>query len=392
VKRNRLLVVDDDDQICELIRDVAEPMDFDVRTANTVGDFFGQYDAFSPTAVFVDLNIGDSDGVQVLHHLAEKRSRARVVMISGVDGKLLDASRRIGEDQELSMVGTLSKPIMLPDMEATLFKCMLRLDERELVTEDLQRAIASGELTIHFQPILAIGRQAQGKLESAEALVRWQHPERGLLLPDSFIGLASDAKTMSALTDAVLLQTVEQIHVWQETGLDIRASVNLTCSVIDDPDFPERLSGLMRQFDVKPERLVLELSERGSLHDILKYLDILTRLRLKGFGLALDDFGTGESALVHLHKLPFSALKIDRCFIQDMAASQKASLLVKSIIDLAHNLDMEVCAEGVADRDSLRKLIEYDCDYAQGYLFSEAIPVSRFAKELGAWRKKAVPA
>ncbi len=386
MKTNRLLVVDDEEQICELIRDVAEPMGFEVETVTSVQQFKNVYDDFNPSAAIIDLNIGDADGVQVLQFLAGKGSHARVVLVSGADKKLLDATRHIGEDSELRMIGTLSKPIMIDDMEAMLFKCMLRLNERKLDAGDLEKAINEGELTVHFQPIVSLSAGAAAEPISVEALVRWQHPERGLLYPDSFIAIADDGKLMVGLTDAVLLQVVEQAQVWRTAGIDVRIHVNLTCSVIDDPEFPERLSSLVRQFELEPSRLVLEFSERGSLLDILERLDILTRLRLKGFGVALDDFGTGQSSLVHLHKLPFSMLKIDRCFIDDMATSAKASVLVKSLIDLAHNLEMELCAEGVSDRDTLSKLSASGCDYAQGYIFSEAIPASEIVRNLHIWK------
>jgi EAL domain-containing protein (putative c-di-GMP-specific phosphodiesterase class I) len=306
-------------------------------------------------------------------------------MISGADSKLLDATKHIGEERSLPMMGTLAKPIMVSDMEAMLFRCMLRPGERSLVAEDLARAINEGELSVHFQPIVSLAKTPLTRSKAVEALVRWRHPERGLLLPAAFIGLADENNLMINLTDAVLLQVVEQIQVWKLAGIDMRVHVNLTCSVIDDPEFPERLFGLIRQFDLEPSQLVLEFSERGSLLDVLQRLDILTRLRLKGFGLALDDFGTGNSSLVHLHKLPFNILKIDQCFIIEMATSRKASLMVKSLIDLAHNLEMEVCAEGVSDRSALSALSEFGCDLAQGYFFSEAVPASAVAKNLRIW-------
>ncbi len=373
MKANRLLAVDDEAPICDLIRDVAEPMDYDFRGVNSVEEFVRAYDEFNPTAAIIDLSLGDGDGVQILKLLADRQTRARIVLLSGADSKLLDATRNIGEEYSLPMIDTLTKPVAIDDLEAALFKCMLKLSERDLKAEDLCTAIDQGDITVHYQPIVRIAARGDGASHSAEALVRWRHPERGLLLPDAFIGLADDDEIMIRMTDVVLMQAVEQIARWRDAGTELDVAVNVTCGVIDDPGFPERLVQLMRQHDVDPARLTLELSERGSILDVVKRLDVLTQLRLKGFGLALDDFGTGTSSLLHLHRLPFSALKIDRSFIKEIVDSRKASVLVKSIIDLAHNLEMDVCAEGVSDARVLKMLAGYDCDLAQGFLFSEPV-------------------
>lgn len=382
---NRLLVVDDEPNICALIRDVAEPMGFEVSAASNMEEFSAAYDDVEPTAAVVDLNIGDSDGVQILRFLAEKKSNTRIVLVSGADIKILDASQRIGERDNLKMVGVLQKPVLVPDLEAMLFKCMRRPNERELTVADLSGAIDEGQLTVHYQPIVRVLPRQEPGLIASEALVRWQHPERGLLLPDVFIHLADDDRIMANLTDVVLLTAVQQLRNWEDAGIKMRLTVNLTVNVIADTDFPDRLLRLLQQFDIEPARLVLDLTERGSLVDVLERLDILTRLRLKGIGLAIDDFGTGNSSLVQLHRLPFNELKIDRSFTQEIVNSRKAAVLVKSIIDLGHNLDMTVCAEGVSEAAILRMLVDLDCDFAQGFLFSKAMPASTVAENLGSW-------
>lgn len=241
---------------------------------------------------------------------------------------------------------------------------------------DLRRAIARGELRLHFQPKVDA---ASGRVAGAEALVRWQHPERGLLAPGQFIPQAEELGLIAALGDWVVAAAAGQLRLWADAGLQpVRLSINLASPSFLDDDVAEKFSAVLRGAGVSPQQLVIELTESLLIIDAESTAARLDSLCDKGFGLSLDDFGTGYSSLRYLQRLPIEELKIDRSFVADAARGGKDAAIALSIIELGKQFGMRVVAEGVETREQAVFLLAHRCHIQQGFLFSQPLPADRF--------------
>src|SRR5260221_703311 len=247
---------------------------------------------------------------------------------------------------------------------------------------ELARALANNEFRLDYQPKIDL---TSGKVTGVEALVRWHHPTRGRLGPDLFIPLAEESGQIGALTRWVVRTAVDQWRRWRDLGLEISIAVNFSGRNLDEIDFPDVLEGLCRAADVRCAQFVIEITETATAADEIKMMDIATRLRLKGFHISIDDFGTGYSSLVQLLRLPFSEMKIDKSFVIQCVESRESLIIVKSIIDLAHNLNLKVVAEGVETLAALELLRRLGCDLAQGYYVGRPMPGERLPAWFGAW-------
>jgi len=236
----------------------------------------------------------------------------------------------------------------------------------------LRRGIAAGELRLHYQPVLPVpGVQAA---TSVEALVRWQHPDLGLLPPDSFVPLAEETRTIHALTWWVLDEAVRQQRAWAVGGLDVSIAVNLSARVLGAGSAEDLVAAALRRHDCPPDRITVELTESALVDDPAVAAQTLSALRHLGVGLALDDFGTGFTSLQMLSTLPFDVLKVDRSFVAAVTTRHEDAAIVGSVADLGHRLGLSVIAEGVEDEETLARVAELGCDRVQGYLHSRPLP------------------
>ena len=229
----------------------------------------------------------------------------------------------------------------------------------------LRYAIDQFELLLHYQPIVST---VDGKPSKVEALVRWGHPSHGLLPPDDFIPSAEQTNLIKPLTAWVLNEAIGQVHAWVKAGIDIGVAVNLSARNLLDSELPDAVGQLLRTWQVPAEKLTLEITE--SIVLVPEAEETLQRLHEIGVGIAVDDFGTGYSSLAHLKRLPVNEIKIDRSFVQDMATNRDGAAIVKSTIDLGHNLGLKVVAEGVEDESTADLLRSYGCEYIQGFYLS----------------------
>ena len=235
--------------------------------------------------------------------------------------------------------------------------------DRKLL-ESFARALAAGKLHLVYQPKVSL---RDGKLTRVEALVRWEDDELGTISPSRFVPLAEKHGLIDPLTEWGLRETLKQWRRWREQGLETRLAFNISAVSLQRLDFPDLVERMCRALDVPTDRLVLELTE-GATQPLVRLMDTLTRFRIKGMGLAIDDFGTGYSSLLQLRQLPFTEVKIDRCFVADLPAAHDSRLIVKTIVDLAHGLGLVATAEGVETIEQLRCVHELGCDVVQGYL------------------------
>jgi EAL domain-containing protein (putative c-di-GMP-specific phosphodiesterase class I) len=243
--------------------------------------------------------------------------------------------------------------------------------------EGFERALINQRLFMAYQPKVAA---ADGRLVRVEALVRWDDPKLGMVGPSRFVPLAERHGLIDQLTQWGLRTSLRQWRSWQASGVDTALAFNISALSLEHLDFPDLVERMCRGLDVPSDRLVLELTE-GATQPLIKLMDTLTRFRIKGIGLAIDDFGTGYSSLIQLRQLPFTEVKIERLFIQDLAQSRDSRTIVKAIIDLAHGLGLSATAEGVETPEQLAILRDFGCDIIQGYLIAQPLA----PEELGAW-------
>jgi diguanylate cyclase (GGDEF)-like protein len=243
---------------------------------------------------------------------------------------------------------------------------------------ELRRAIAGGELVLHYQPKVSLGT---GEVVGVEALVRWQHPTRGLLAPDRFVPLAERTGAIADLTRWVVDAALTQQRAWRDQGIDLPVAVNLAAANIVDVALPDAIAGLLARHGAAGDRLECEISEHTVMADPVRASEVLDRLRALGVRLSLDDFGTGHSSLAYLKRLPLDEVKIDRSFVSGMAEDENDMVIVRSTIDLARNLGLAVVAEGVESAEIMDELAALRCDTAQGFHVSRPLP----ADELASW-------
>ena len=241
---------------------------------------------------------------------------------------------------------------------------------------ELRRAIENDELVLHFQPKSEL---ENGLIVGVEALVRWQHPQRGFIPPNDFIPIAERTGLIKQLSRSVLAAALRQCGAWREAGLDLHVAVNLTVPDLLDLDLPGVIGKLLDETGVRPDQLELEITESTILADPFRVRQVLEGLNEMGLRLAIDDFGTGYSSLAYLRRLPVQTIKIDRSFVMDMCENASDATIVRSTIDLGRNLGLEVVAEGVESQEAWNALRAQGCTLAQGYFVSKPLPAEELA-------------
>jgi diguanylate cyclase (GGDEF)-like protein len=250
--------------------------------------------------------------------------------------------------------------------------------QRLALVGDLHRAIGAGQLVVYYQPKIWLETMSVAGLE---ALARWRHPEHGLIPPDEFVPLAEHTGLIKPLTLLVLEQALRQCRTWHDAGHQVGVAVNLSARTVHDPDFPNEVEGLLHASGLRPHWLALELTETAVMADPTRSMETLHRLDDMGVGLSIDDFGTGYSSLAYLKRLPVHEIKIDKSFVMQMTSDENDAVIVRSTIDLGHNLGLRVVAEGIETIDVRDQLAAMRCDVGQGYYLSRPIP----AEEVTPW-------
>jgi predicted signal transduction protein with EAL and GGDEF domain len=256
--------------------------------------------------------------------------------------------------------------------------------ERLALVGELREAVASGGLVLHYQPKIVL---ESGQVDGVEALVRWPHPERGLLAPDEFIPLAERTGLIRPLTTLVIEQALAQCRAWHAAGWPLVVAVNLSARSLQDSHLPDDVARLLADAGVEARWLQLELTESMVMEDRARAVEVLDRLHAMGVGLSVDDFGTGYSSLAYLKRLPVGEIKIDKSFILHMAVDGNDALIARSTVDLGHNLGLKVVAEGVETPAAWAQLAAMGCDIAQGYLISRPLPAEDLSRWLVRWHQ-----
>jgi EAL domain-containing protein (putative c-di-GMP-specific phosphodiesterase class I)/CheY-like chemotaxis protein len=384
-----LLALDDDRDIAETLCEIGTRAGFRAIASTEPARLRELVAAAQPDVIILDLQMPGEDGVSALRHLADAHSTAKIFLVTGMDERTIAAAEQYGLRRGLGVLGTLQKPFDPDELLARLERAHAAI--RPLTAKDLELAIDNGELVVHYQPIIQRFADNSWDVCAVEALLRWNHPIRGLLTPDSFVSLGEAHGLSRAMTDFVLQRGIEQLKAWQSLRLRIGLRVNIAATLISDVLFPDRLEAMLVEQSLDPDLLALEITETAMLEQTPDAFDILTRLRIKNIGLAIDDFGIGYSSLTQLFRMPFNEMKIDRSLVGRIVEAKEAWIMVDALVSLAHKLNLTVCAEGVENLATLEALGRFGCDFAQGYYISTPVPAAEIPKIIAHWDEQQRP-
>ena len=337
--------------------------------------------------IICDLNMPEVDGVETLRRLAEHNRDARIILASGADSRVLRAARQAALSFGLPTVQTMAKPVTVAKLREAIFEFRPELSERHvgqdvtITIQELERGLAGPELIAYYQPKVSF---ADRRLVGTEALVRWKHPIYGLLSPNAFLPLAQATDKLEQLTELVLAKAIAQCAAWRRQGIVTGISVNLPIVSLQSRELPARIDAILAEHAVEPSQLTLEVTEDGWLQQQSIAREVVTRLRVRGFGLSIDDFGTGYSTHQQLLNAPFTELKLDQSFVGKALVDADSRIVLASSIAMAHELELEVVAEGIETQAQWDLLAELGCDVAQGYFVARPMP----GDQLGAWKAR----
>jgi len=384
----RILVIDDEPFVLKVLTRQLNNLGYTDVVAFTLaqdGLDLLQADQSSFQLVLCDLDMPGMDGIEFLRHLGDMEFAGGLVLISGEDTRILKSAERLAKAHRLNMLGAIAKPVMPAELADVLQRAGAATargrggsKRRKHAREELLAALDRCELINHYQPQVAVG---SGALVGVEALVRWQHPEDGLVFPGQFIGLAEKHDLMDRLTKTVLVQGLQALADWDSRGLSVKLSVNVSMDSLTNLEFPGFVLRCASEAGLPLTRLVLEVTESRLMKNRLVSLDNLTRLRLKKIGLSIDDFGTGHSSLAQLRDIPFNELKIDQGFTHGASGNPELRSIFEASLKMAKELGMTCVAEGVEDEVDWQFLQGTGCDLAQGYFIAKPMA----AEDLPDW-------
>lgn len=377
----RLLILDDDPLVGEMVRMMATSIGADSAYCRTADEFFTQVSAWAPSHILLDLVMPGVDGVEVIQRLAEMGCDATLIIVSGVDSRVLDAAQRSARQHCLPLAGALSKPFSRGAL-ATLLETGQSSSKLTLVaaqpqttpsSDELAHALSVGEIGPVFQPKV---RCSDGGLIGYEALARWTRGETTICGPDIFVPLAERTGQAARLTEVIADRSLAWLGSSFAT-LPHTVAINIPAQCLQDDRSVRVVADACARYGVAPERVVLEVTESGAIDPDSGALDVLTRARLMGMKLSIDDFGVGYSSLVQLARMPFSEIKIDRSFVAELCHSSESQAIVAAIIGMSEGLGMTTVAEGVEDLDTYMRLREMGCYAAQGYFIGRPMASAR---------------
>ena len=398
----RALVVDDDDfsratavQILSRLGaiHVAEAADGD--TALALADKHGDV----IDLVLCDLRMPQLDGIETLGGLAQRSPSAMFVLASGAEPRLLRAAATSARHAGIDGLRVLSKPLSLAKMRDVLASMQAQRSAQpdlrnaapvrhKFCADDIKRGFAAGEFTPFYQPKISVRTH---QVCGAEALMRWHHPTHGLLLAGAFMPCVQANNLLGEVLAVGLPHAVTDCARWIAGGYTGTVSINLPTASLLMRDLPNYLENFVSDRGLPPERVVFEVTEDSWLRDDDVAREILTRIRLRGFGLSIDDFGTGYSGVQQLLHAPFNELKIDQTFVRSAPVDDDAAIALQSIVTLARQLDLHIVAEGVETQRQWDVVAACGCDEVQGFLISHALPPDEFGYWLAKQTEQGVP-
>lgn len=341
-----------------------------------------------PDIIITDLDMPDIDGMDFLHQLGDKNIDSAVLIVSGKERSILRSVELMAEEYGLTVLGSLSKPAMIPELRHKI-TASLQLAKPKILRAvesfsraEIQHGIEQGQFEPFFQPQVELqSRQVIG----VEALARWHHLERGIIPPGLFIGVAEQNGLIDQLTWVILEKAIAQLAYWNSVGLHLTVSINFSQVTLSDTRLSNRIMDLLSDQGVAPEQLIVEITETVAMTDVARCLETLARLRIKGFGLSIDDYGTGFSSLQQLSRVPYTELKIDQAFVTGASSQPHLLAAVESSADVAGKLGLRCVGEGIETLDDWNCLLQLGCDIGQGYYIAKPMAGEELIQWVQAW-------
>ncbi|MBI2254966.1 MAG: EAL domain-containing response regulator [Proteobacteria bacterium] len=375
------IVVDDEPEIRKVIGLAVAEAGFDVLEARDGLGALEILDRVVAAVIILDLQMSDGDGIQAIRGLAQRGTGADIFLCSGADMRILESTRDIALRQGLKISALLQKPVRRADLIERLRTLALR--RAPFSADTLRRCIDKGLVGVHFQPKLSL---TSLQIVGFEALLRCQDEIGRSISAAEVVELAETSGMIDEITETVFRQALRQCRSWRESGAEFGLAVNLSPRCSFDRHLPDLLGELCADAQVPVGAVTIELIETAVMNDEILGMEALIRLRLKGFRLSIDDFGIGYSSLIRLKQLPFSEIKVDKSFVNNLAESRDNMVIVASIIHLAQDMGLHCVIEGVESEDSLAFAAMHGCDEAQGYFIAKPMPAQDIQGFLKTWR------
>lgn len=332
-----------------------------------------------PDLLLIDLEMPVMDGIALIQQLAEHKLSVSILILSSREAALISSVETMVKAYGLPIVGALHKPLSLEKIEKVLYKYAQKLPIQptykpakvSIDQNDLMRAIELKQFVTYFQPKILISNSL---IKGVEALIRWQHPEKGLIFPNDFIPLAESTGLIHEITIQVLDLALGWLKQWQSHGLKLCVAINLSAVSLADLALVDKIHQRVCANQIEPSSIILEITETAVMANVALSLNTLARLRLIGFGLSIDDYGTGFSSMQQLARIPFTELKIDRSFVDGSSESFQLENMVSISLDTGRKLGLTCVAEGVEVIEDWQLLKRLGCHVAQGYLIAKPMP------------------
>jgi PAS domain S-box-containing protein len=376
-----MLVVDDDPVVLKQMAAMLATLGVkEVLTAGSGADALQQLSVRNGSleALICDLSMPAMDGVELLRRFGHTGFQGGIILMSGADEKVLNTAGKLADLQGLRVLGQVQKPVSPAHMIGLLSRSAAPRARRrksaapqEVSPQSIRDGVARDEFTVWFQPkVDAVSLRPVG----VEALARWQHPARGLLAPDAFIGVAEREGLVGELSQILTSRALMEGARLHDSGFPLTIAINLSGLWLDDLQLPDFIHATTQAAGLRPTDVILEVTETGVMKELTTALEVLTRLRLKGFGLSIDDFGIGYSSFEQLDRIPFTELKLDRSFVNKGAEDATAHAILQGSIDMARRMALTTVAEGVETEGQLELVRTLGCDRIQGYLIARPMP------------------
>lgn len=386
-KAKKVLVVDDNHDICTYFTTLLSLRGFDPLVAHNGIEAIEKIDE-TIVGVILDLSMPKMDGVELLRHFGMMGLQADIILVSAFEGQILESAALLAQSRNLHVVGSLTKPISLEAITNLLDKVgsvdhYKKTQRPEVTKDDLWKAISKNELFLQYQPQVSLKNSSW---MGAEALVRWEHPKLGTLFPDAFIDIIErDSELSSALITRVIKTSAEDCRKFDSgLGQNKMISINVSPIGLTDLRFPELVDSLVSYYKLEKSKIRFEVTETSIAANPEVMLDILTRLRMKGYTLSIDDFGTGHATFENLRDLPLNEIKIDTTFVRNGTTNPIAKVIAERTVSLGHALHLDVIAEGIEDAVTWHWMRDLDCNYGQGYFIARPMK----PEGLSEWEKK----